>query len=277
MMRKEHHFYILDKNLLVAENKNYRSWLDVVSQRMNLIPMLWDSEFIGILILDDDGKKDTEKTQSLLPDVIGNRAELAATAVLQAPLNQQLEKRYIDTLFTLVKNIDLSDTHTSRHAIRTATLVKTIASHGGCSRADIKTYYLASILHDIGKVGIPKTILKKPTQLSDEEWDLIKRHPVLGAEIINPATSLEPILPIVRAHHEKYNGSGYPYGLEKEAIPLGARILTVADAYTTMTDGRVYRAAYSIAEAVEELKRCAGTHFDPRIVDTLLDVIHWRT
>ncbi len=133
--------------------------------------------------------------------------------------------------------------------------------------------YWGALLHDIGKIGVPDEILRKAGPLTDEEWELMKRHPELGAEIVAPVKKLVDVAPIIRSHQEKFDGSGYPDGLRGEEIPLGARILAVVDAYGAMTDERVYRKARSHEEALAELRRCAKTHFDPEVVDAFLAVL----
>ncbi len=129
------------------------------------------------------------------------------------------------------------------------------------------------MLHDIGKLDISDEILRKPGPLSPSEWDVIKRHPMVGADILSPISSLARVSAIIRSHHEKFDGSGYPYGLKGEQIPMEARILAVADAYSVMINGRVYRNALTQSEAITELKRCSGAHFDPRVVKELLILI----
>ena len=159
------------------------------------------------------------------------------------------------------------------HRQRTADLVEAEARVLGCAEEEIETFRLAGMLHDIGKVGIPVEILQKTTSLTTDEWEIMKQHPQMGVEILAPVAKFGPILPIVKAHHEKFDGSGYPFGLKGEEILLGARILSVADAFSTMTAGRIYRPAMPKVEAIAELKCCRGSHFDPQIVDTFIEYI----
>ncbi|NQS92152.1 MAG: HD domain-containing protein, partial [Chloroflexi bacterium] len=122
-------------------------------------------------------------------------------------------------------------------------------------------------LHDIGKIGLPDEILNKPGPLTEEEWTIIKQHPLTGAEIVSPVKYLAPVAPIVQAHHEKFDGSGYPFGLKGNDIPLGSRIVSVIDAYVAIRDERVYSESHTHEEAIAEIRRSSGTHFDPVIVD----------
>jgi HD-GYP domain-containing protein (c-di-GMP phosphodiesterase class II) len=128
---------------------------------------------------------------------------------------------------------------------------------------------LAGRLHDIGKVAVPDAILQKPARLSEEEWVQMKRHPVVGAEVLAHIPSLRPLTPMIRAHHERWDGMGYPDQLQGEQIPLAARMITIVDAYIAMVVDRPYQQGRSAQEALVELRRCAGTQFDPVIVEAL--------
>jgi HD-GYP domain-containing protein (c-di-GMP phosphodiesterase class II) len=132
------------------------------------------------------------------------------------------------------------------------------------------------VLHDIGKVRVPEALLNKPGPLSEEEWAIMKTHPEVGEHVLRPIQSLQAILPIVRHHHERWDGSGYPDELAGRAIPLGARIVAVCDAYRAMTEHRPYRAALSGAEARRELEQGAGTQFDGECVTALLKALERR-
>ena len=128
---------------------------------------------------------------------------------------------------------------------------------------------LAGLLHDIGKIGVEDRILMKPTRLDEDEAELMRRHPIYGASILEPSVGLRPLVPLVLHHHENYDGSGYPDGLEGELIPLGSRIIIVADAYEAMTSDRVYRKAIGHERAMEQLNRHKSRQFDPRVVRAL--------
>src|SRR5262249_43158170 len=145
-----------------------------------------------------------------------------------------------------------------------------IARQLGLSVDEIEEVRLAGVLHDIGKVGVNMEILNKPTRLSPEEYELIKSHSAMGEKILEPLNlaSIKRISRMVRHHHEAYNGSGYPDGLKGEGIPLGSRILAVADSFDSIVSDRAYRRGRSFNEAVVELHRCCGTQFDPQIVDS---------
>ena len=130
-----------------------------------------------------------------------------------------------------------------------------------------------SLLHDIGKMGIPDSILLKPGKLTDEEWEIMRKHPVYAFEMLSPITYLKPALDIPYCHHEKWDGSGYPRGLKGEQIPLAARIFAVADVYDALTSDRPYRKAWSKEKTLEHIREQSGTHFDPQVVELFLQEI----
>jgi putative nucleotidyltransferase with HDIG domain len=140
-------------------------------------------------------------------------------------------------------------------------------------RQDVENIRLGSILHDVGKIGIPDAILNKPSTLTDEEYEIIKQHAQIGARIVQSVGALQGVVPIVRHHQERFDGRGYPDGLVGEAIPVGARIIAVVDAYGAMTEDRVYRKALGHAKALDELRRNAGTQFDPHVVNTFIRIL----
>lgn len=129
------------------------------------------------------------------------------------------------------------------------------------------------MLHDIGKIGINESILNKPGKLSEEEYEMVKLHPKMGADIIKGIKFLEPVVPIIYHHQERYDGKGYPDGIKGEQIPIGARIIAVLDTYDAMTTDRPYRKALSREAAIAEVKRCSGTQFDPQVVEVFLQIL----
>jgi putative nucleotidyltransferase with HDIG domain len=169
--------------------------------------------------------------------------------------------------------MDARDSYTAGHSQRICDLAQAVGKALGCSEDDILDLQWAALLHDIGKIGVPDEILRKPGPLSFDEWRVMRQHPLIGADIINPVSKLENVVPIVRHHQEKFDGSGYPDGLSGSEIPLGARILAVVDAYIAITDERVYRNARSRQEALLEIQRNIGTHFDPAVVEAFIQSI----
>jgi HD-GYP domain-containing protein (c-di-GMP phosphodiesterase class II) len=249
-------------------------WKAVNHAQNILIPLEGDkSNFItGYVVLDDNGFP--EDGQSTIFDYAGSSfRESRATLTIHRKLGDPtLENGYVITLLKLAYSIDHCNHLSQNHAIRTAFWAKNIASRMGFTGGQLDQIELASELHDIGKVVVPKSILTQPSPLSEEEWMVIRRHPTFGAMIMKPSKRLHPLIPLVETHHEHFDGSGYPFGLSGERIPIQARIISIADAYTTMTEGRVYRSANTAVEAFDELIRCSGKQFDPAIIPILINL-----
>lgn len=175
-----------------------------------------------------------------------------------------------DVLVALASAVDAKDPTTEHHCGRVAEEAIALAALAGLDEGEIEAVGYGAVLHDVGKIGIAEAVLLKPGRLTDDERAEMQRHPVIGAEILQPLRLGGVVGPIVRGHHERWDGNGYPDGLQGEAIPLGARIVSVVDAYDAMTHDRPYRAALSPDEARGELVRCRGSQFDPELVDLLL-------
>jgi diguanylate cyclase (GGDEF)-like protein/putative nucleotidyltransferase with HDIG domain len=170
---------------------------------------------------------------------------------------------------SLARAVDSRDAYTGSHSERVATIAAQIAEKLNLSVDEIELTRLAGSLHDLGKLAIPEEILRKPAALSDAERLVLERHPQIGYRMLE-SLGVDPIADWVLHHHERWDGHGYPDGLAGEEIPLGARIIFVADAFDAMTSDRLYRAALSFEEAVAEVERCSGTQFDPQVVDAFL-------
>jgi putative two-component system response regulator len=200
--------------------------------------------------------------------------ELVATirsrlARSQEILLAQVQQAYESSLIMLSNAIELRDQYTRGHVERVMKYSEIIAKHMGMDSGQIKTLQFGSILHDIGKIYIKEEILKKPGSLDDDQWNEMKRHPVIGAELVKNIPYLAPAIPVIRHHHERWDGGGYPDGLAGEHIPLEARIVSVADSLDAMTSSRVYQESCSMKEAWEELLRGSGHQYDPAIVKVI--------
>jgi putative nucleotidyltransferase with HDIG domain len=177
----------------------------------------------------------------------------------------------MSTLLALSRAIEARDPHSSGHAHRVAVMAEVVASRLGWDEEDVELLRMGAALHDIGKLAIPERILRKAGPLDDDELGEMRRHPEEGARMVARHRSLQLVVPAVLYHHERWDGSGYPVGVEGEAIPAEARVLAVVDAFDAMTTDRSYRRALSEAAAVEELERCSGTQFDPEIVRVFVE------
>jgi HD-GYP domain-containing protein (c-di-GMP phosphodiesterase class II) len=163
------------------------------------------------------------------------------------------------------------------HADDVVSDVERLARAAGLDEEEVKVVVKAGDLHDIGKVGIPDAIITKPGPLTSEEWEFMHQHTVMGEQILMAAgPSMAPLGPLVRASHERWDGKGYPDGLAEEEIPVGARIIAICDAFSAMITDRIYKPAMSTSEALAELRRCAGTQFDPRLVEVYGDTVAAR-
>jgi putative nucleotidyltransferase with HDIG domain len=178
----------------------------------------------------------------------------------------------LDTVTSLAFAIDAKDHYTRDHSKAVSSLAAQIARQLGLSDTQIEEVRLGGILHDIGKIGVPEAILNKSSRLTTDEYNLMKSHTLLGEKILEPLKSkvIEGIRGMVRNHHEMVDGKGYPDGLRGGNIPLGARIITVADCFDTMVSQRLYKPERSVEEAVEELRHCSGTQFDPDLVEAFV-------
>jgi putative nucleotidyltransferase with HDIG domain len=186
-----------------------------------------------------------------------------------AQANREL---FIGSMRSFVAAIDAKDPYTRGHSERVAAYSRIISKHLGLSEDEQHRIWVGALLHDVGKIGIEDRILRKSGVLTDEEYEQMKLHPVIGAQIMSRIEQLKEMIPAIRWHHEAWNGKGYPDGRKGEEIPLGARILAVADAYGSMIDERPYQSARPPAEAVKELEQERGKQFDPVVVDTFLSL-----
>jgi response regulator RpfG family c-di-GMP phosphodiesterase/signal transduction histidine kinase len=187
-------------------------------------------------------------------------------------LVEQQRSLFLSTVKSLASAIDAKDEYTRHHSTRVTDFSLKIAAKMGFSEKELGELELAAVLHDVGKIAVPESILNKPGKLTDEEFKLIQEHPARGEAILSPVIELKEIGRVVRAHHERYDGTGYPDRLKGREIPLGARIMAIADTYDSITSERPYRKAASHRFAVKEIIKCSGTQFDPEVVETFLEI-----
>lgn len=219
------------------------------------------------------GRRFTEGQRKGL-NVFGARA---ASAIEHDRMFRSIAEGVTATIESLARALEAKDPYTAGHSDRVATYGRLIAAAVGLSESEQKRCFHGGLLHDIGKIGINLNVLNKAQKLTEEEYEMFKSHTVLGKRIIEPVKFLRPLIPYVYAHHEAWNGRGYPEGLAGEDIPFEGRLLAVADSYDAMTSNRPYRKALPHDIAVAELRRCAGKQFDRTYVDAFLAAIEkWR-
>jgi putative nucleotidyltransferase with HDIG domain len=192
-----------------------------------------------------------------------------------AEKNDELRTGYVQTVRALAEAIDAKDAYTRGHSERVGVYASRIARQLGLRKEMIERVYISGILHDVGKIGIPDAIITKPARLTKEEYDEIKKHPEIGARILEPVEFLADVVPCVRHHHEWFDGSesGYPYRLRGDQIPLPSRIILVADTVEAMTSNRPYRNGLPLDVVIRELHKYSGSQFDPQVVEALMTLL----
>lgn len=186
----------------------------------------------------------------------------------------KLEKAYLESIETLRYTVEAKDTYTRGHSDRVSAYSVLLGEKLGLSEKELNDLKIGGLFHDIGKIGVPDSILLKDSKLTDDEYSEIKNHPAIGAHILSNATIFSDIIPIVKHHHERFDGFGYPGKLKGEEIPYLARITAVADAFDAMTSKRTYRNSLSLDVVKAELEKCKGTQFDPECADAFLDILN---
>ncbi len=205
----------------------------------------------------------------------GNRVYLSSK-ILSEPLEEAgiyARRNGLSAIYALASTVEARDPYTYGHSRKVNTYAVALAEAIGLSPEEVSRVSTAALLHDIGKIGVPDKVLNKKGKLSEEDWELIKEHPRLGANIVGNIPNLVPCLSGILYHHERWDGGGYPEGLKGEEIPIEARILSIADSFAAMTSARPYRPALRNEEVVKEIQRCSGSQFDPELVPVFMDII----
>ncbi len=240
------------------------------------MPLVAKGRVTGLLeIFSRTGRERTEDWLRLTDAL----AAQAAIAIDSASMFQDLQRSNVDlalayeaTIEGWSRALDLRDKETEGHAQRVTELTLQLARSLGVPAEDVAHIRRGALLHDIGKIGVPDSILLKPGPLTDEEWLVMRRHPVVAFEMLAPITYLRPALDIPYCHHEKWNGTGYPRGLKGQEIPLAARIFAVVDVWDALSSERPYRAAWPPVRVLQHIRSESGQHFDPAAVDAFLRI-----
>ena len=219
-------------------------------------------KFDQLLLLIESGIKSVEQMR----EIKKINAELSETY-------EKLEKAYMESIETIRYTVEAKDLYTRGHSDRVSEYSVLIGKKLGLNDDDIRRLRIGGLFHDVGKIGVPDSILQKNAKLTDDEYSQIKNHPTIGAHILSTASIFQDIIPIVKHHHERYDGKGYPSRLKGEEIPYLARIAAVADSFDAMTSKRVYRDSLPMDIVISEIEKNKGTQFDPQIADAFLDIL----
>ncbi|NIM02650.1 GAF domain-containing protein [bacterium] len=235
------------------------------------VPLKVQNRVIGVLSINNKESKQkfNEKDLRLLTIL----AEQSARTIENAELYKHMQDTYLGTIQTLARAIDAKDPYTKGHSDRVTRYAVKIAKEMNLSQSAIRNIEYSALIHDIGKIGIQESILTKKGGLSGTEYEIVKMHPLIGESIITPVKFLNGVAPLILYHHERFDGKGYLEGLRGEAIPLGARIISVADAFDAMTSDRPYRKALTKKRARDELEKESGKRFDPQVIEAFLRLL----
>jgi len=262
---------IMSSDALVDERFVHSRSVAALSVRSAMcVPLINRGNVLGIVYVDAPDANVFARRDLTMFSAIALKAGIA---IDNARLYDDLRSLFYNTVETLVRTIQAKDPYTSGHSTRVSRYALLVAEKLGLSTKESHQLYLASMLHDIGKIGVPDELLNRPGQLSEEEMERVRNHVQLGASMIEMLGEMHPIVPLIRHHHECWDGSGYPDGLKGDEIPLISRIVAVADMYDAMTSDRPYRKRLSDKEAVDEIVRTTGSKLDPRVAEAFLNVL----
>ncbi len=238
------------------------------AKRFVCVPLVRDRRPLGVLLAID--KADHTEFTSVDLKLLSNVGNQCSIFLENAALYQDMQGLFMGILHALTRSIDAKDAYTRGHSQRVAELSRDLARKIGLAEEVCERVYLSGLLHDVGKIGVPEAVLCKPGRLTDAEFDAIKKHPTIGAQILGNIKQLQDIIPGVLYHHERWDGRGYPYRLAGEDIPLMGRIICVADSFDAMSSTRTYRPALPLDTVLEEIKRCAGVQFDAKLAEAFV-------
>jgi len=256
---------VRDKMEKIIENAEYYEEGTLLA-----IPLIRGKKKLGALALE---KKDSHLFQANEKELLQDITMQIALALEANQLRESEERTYFETISALALAIEARDPYTRGHSQRTATFAVAIGKKMGVRKEDIEIIRSAAILHDIGKVGIPDTLLRKKDPLIDTEYEIIKKHPEMGEHIVKPLKLLNKLVPAIRNHHEQVDGKGYPDGLSGQEIDMVTATISVADALDAMLSERPYRTAYPLERAVQEIRKGIGIQFHSEVAKTLLELI----
>ena len=245
------------------------AWLGEHARLLLAVPLIRQDEVLGCLFALDKNADEFNSVDSKLLTSISNESAIYLENLI---FFEDMHGLMMGLLHSLTSAVDAKDAYTCGHSERVALLSRHLAVQAGMSDDAAKRVYMAGLLHDVGKIGVPEAVLQKTGRLTPEEFEQIKKHPEIGARILRDVKQIEDLIPGVMHHHERFDGRGYPAGLAGENIPIMGRVICLADCFDAMTSSRTYRKAMPIEVAMTEIRRCAGTQFDPRLADAFLQI-----
>lgn len=258
-----------------ADDSRFEAGASIISQNISsvmCVPLMHQGEGLGVIYVDTRGTTNAFVTSDL--ELLAALAGASAVAIKNAQYVLMLEQAYQDTLTVLANAIELRDHYTVGHTWRVTNFSIEVCRELGWSEEKLKEVRMGGVLHDVGKIAVDDAVLRKPGQLTDEEYTKIQVHPERGAQLLQDVYFLHPLIPYCLYHHERFDGKGYPYGLKGEEIPIEGRAVAVADTFDALTSNRPYRKGFDPDKAIGIIEEGRGTQFDPDCVDALLRAYH---
>lgn len=242
--------------------------LSQMSNEMLMISLLRENKSLGILFGGD--KMDGSHISSVDSKLCNSLVSSMSIFIENMMLYEDMHSMFMGTLHALTNSIDAKDNYTHGHSERVALMSRLLAEAAGLDAQQVERVYIAGLVHDVGKIGVPEAVLCKPGRLTEEEFGLIKLHPEIGAKILEDISQMKDLIPGVLYHHERWDGKGYPHNLRGKDIPIFGRLIGLADSFDAMSSNRTYRKALDHAQVLSEIKRCAGSQFDPELAEVFL-------
>jgi HD-GYP domain-containing protein (c-di-GMP phosphodiesterase class II) len=244
--------------------------LDELAHHLLVVPLIREGVPFGLIFGAD--KLDDSHISSIDSKLCSSLASTMSIFLQNAMLYEDMQSMFLGTLHALTSSIDAKDSYTHGHSERVALMSRSLAKAAGLDDFTCERIYVSGLVHDVGKIGVPESVLCKPGRLTFEEFELIKQHPEIGAKILQDIRQMHDLIPGVLYHHERWDGNGYPHRLAGKDIPLFGRVIGLADAFDAMSTNRTYRRALKHEDVMAEIERCAGTQFDPELAKVFLQL-----
>ncbi len=244
--------------------------LPELSRDLLVVPLFTEQRVLGVMFAGE--KLDGSEIDAIDAKLCSALANSLSIFIENVMLYDDMQAMFLGTLHALTAAIDAKDSYTHGHSERVAMMSRQLAKAAGLSEHDVERVYISGLVHDVGKIGVPEAVLGKPGRLTDEEFDLIKMHPEVGAKILQDIRQMHDLIPGVLYHHERWDGKGYPHKLSGEDIPMFGRLICLADSFDAMSSNRTYRKGMSHEQVIDEIRRCAGTQFDPVLAQEFVNL-----